>query len=282
MTMLAYYEIKAAQALFEKSRSALDDAERRRAQAVARRYAAIESAVLGSAEAVGVCLEPAAVDAALAEIQGRFADDDAYARELAAAGLPPHELAAALERELKVEAVLARVGAAAGAVGLVEAEIFYYSHLDRFHVAERRAARHILVTINDDFDENRRERARERIDAIAARLAAKPDRFAEQAMKHSECPTALGGGQLGELHRGQLYPELDAVLFALAPGGTSEPVESPLGFHLLRCDAVVPARTLPFREVSRSLQARLGEERARKHSQQWLARLLEGATTARP
>lgn len=281
MTTLAYYELKAAQALFEMRPSALDEAQSRRARAVARRYAAIESAVLGSTEAAGVCLTPAAVDAALAEIRARFPDEDAYAEEMAAAGLAPHALAAALERELKVEAVLARVGAGAAAVGAVEAEIFYYSHLDRFRVEETRFARHILITVNDDFEDNRRERARERIAAIAARLATSPDRFAEQAMKHSECPTALGGGQLGQLRRGQLYPELDAALFALDAGAVSAPVESPLGFHLVRCDALRPARTLAFSEVASSLRARLGEERARKASQRWLEGLLaRGCATA--
>jgi nitrogen fixation protein NifM len=274
MTLLAYYELKAAQALFARTLAALDEAERRRARAVAQRYADIEAAVLGSAEAAGVCLAPGAVEAALAEIRGRYPDDDAYRAELAAAGLAPAPLAAALRRELMVEAVLARVGAGAPAVGTVEAEIFYFSHLERFRVPETRRARHILVTINDALDGNRREQARARIDAIAARLAAKPERFAEQAIKHSECPTALNGGELGEVPRGRLYPELDAVLFGLAPGCTGAPVESPLGFHLLRCDAVHAAHTRPFGEVADALRERLGADRARQHSRRWLAALL--------
>jgi nitrogen fixation protein NifM len=270
MTLLAYYELKAAQALFARTLAALDAAERRRAGAVAQRYADIEAAVLGSAEAAGVCLEPDAVDAALAEIRGRYPDDDAYLAELAAAGLAPAPMAAALRRELTVEAVLARVGAGAPVVGTVEAE----SHLERFRVPETRRARHILVTINEALDGNRRGEARARIDAIAARLAAKPERFAEQAIKHSECPTALNGGELGEVPRGRLYPELDAVLFGLAPGCTGAPVESPLGFHLLRCDAVHAAHTRPFGEVADALRERLGADRARQHSRRWLAALL--------
>lgn len=279
MSALAYYELKAAHALFGRECPPLDAAGQRRVAAVAQRYAAIESAVLGSAEARGVCLGADAVDAALGELRARYADDAAWSQGLADAGLEPASLAAALERELRVEAVLARVGAAAAPVGAVEAEIFYYSHLDRFRVPERRAARHLLVTINDAIDGNRREQSRARIDAIAARLEARPERFEEQAMKHSECPTALGGGQLGEVARGKLFPELDAVLFALAPGQVGGPVESPLGFHLLRCDAVRPARTPPFGEVAAALRTRLGEERARGHSRRWLQQLLAAAPT---
>lgn len=280
MKLLAYYELKAAQALFSTGCASLDETQRRRVHSVAQRYADIEAAVLASDEAGGVCIEPGALAAALREIRERYDDAEAFAADLAAAGLQVAELESALRRELLVNAVLDRVGAAAGEVGEVEAEIFYYTHLDRFLTPERRVARHILVTINDDFADNRRERAQQRIGEIAARVAAKPERFEEQAVKHSECPTALNGGLLGELPRGQLYPELDAVLFALAAGETSAPVESQLGFHVIRCDEILPERTLPFAEVSASLRKRLGEERARKHSRQWLDRLLAQRSVA--
>ena len=67
---------------------------------------------------------------------------------------------------------------------------------------------------------------------INAKLQKKPYKFAELALKHSECPTALQGGVLGIVPRGKLYPELDAVLFSIKAGEVSEIVESEIGFHL--------------------------------------------------
>ena len=58
------------------------------------------------------------------------------------------------------------------------------------------------------------------IEAIRADLkgpaAGSSARFADLASRHSECPTALEGGRLGEVVPGQLFPSLDAALFALA------------------------------------------------------------------
>lgn len=274
MGILEYYHLKAAHALFSKGYAALGESERRRVDTVAQRYSNIESAVLASDKASGVCLPPDAIDTALAEIRARYPDEDAFACELQTAGLQRDALAMALQRELLVAAVLERVGAEAGEIGKMETEIFYFSHLDRFRVQEQRAARHILITVNDEFPDNVRKAAARRIDEIAARIAARPSRFEEQARKHSECPTALNGGLLGTVTRGKLFPELDAALFDMDAGEISAPLESQLGFHLLRCDVIYPARTLPYSEVAGSLRKRLTEERSQAHSKLWLAELL--------
>ena len=274
MNTRAYYELQAAQALFEKPCSALDEAQTRKMRAVAQRYLSIETAVLGSSEASGVCLPPGAVDEAFGEIAARYDSTTAFEDALDEAGLNPTSLRDALARKLRVDAVMARVGARVPAVDATAAEIFYYTHLERFRTPERRTARHILVTINEDFPDNHRDAASARINAIAARIAQRPERFAEQAMKHSECPTAMNGGLLGEVARGQLYPELEAALFALPEGGRCAVVESELGLHLLWCEQIHPERTVPWAEVRESLCKRLTEERARRETRQWLEDLL--------
>ena len=279
MTPNAYYELKAALALFGRDCSALNDDERLRANKVARHYASIETVVLSSDEASGVCLSPGAVKKAMTELRDRHQDADSFAASLAHAGLTESQIAEALRRDLLVDAVMTKVGAAAGQVGATETEIFYYTHLDRFHTPERRTARHILITVNESFPENTNERAEQRLREIAGRLKAKPGRFEEQAIKHSECPTALNGGQLGEIRRGQLYPELDDVLFRLAEGQLSDVIRSEMGFHLLRCDAIHPEGTVPFADVAETLRQRLTEERATKDAKRWLAERLRKTST---
>lgn len=274
MSEPAYYQLKAAQALFSKSCAELDEAESERVRKVALRYAAIESAVLGSGEARGVCLPAGAVDAAVAEIRGRYEDEEGFRVALSGAGLDPQRLGAALQRDLLVDLVLERVGARTEPIGKTETEIFYYTHLERFRRPERRTARHILVTVNDTLPDNTRAQAGRRIGEIARRLRDKPHRFEEQALKHSECPTALDGGLLGAVARGQLYPALDQALFEMSAGAISGVLESELGFHVLRCDLIDPERTLGFDEVSDALRARLTEERARRETHQWLEGLL--------
>ena len=95
------------------------------------------------------------------------------------------------------------------------------------------------------------------------------------AEAHSECPTALEQGLLGEVARGKLYPELEAVLFTLQEGHFGGPVETRLGFHLIFCERIHPAQAPPFTKVRDAIRTRLVERSRRDCQQAWLAGLSE-------
>ena len=279
MNVMAYHQLKAAQAVLAKSLPQLSADEAAQVHKVAQRYAEIETAVLGSDEAGTVSVSDTALADALAEVRARYQDEDGFQTALAEAGLDADSLAVALHRDLQVEQVLARVAAQVPAVDAAEAEKVYSRHVERFQVPERRSARHILITINPDLPDNTRAAAQRRIQDIAERLYDQPQCFEQQALKYSECPTALHGGQLGTLPQGELYPQLDQALFAMQPGDISAVLESELGFHILRCDAIEPARTLSFEEVRPALCQRLTEKRARKATQIWLRQCMRARST---
>ena len=154
-----------------------------------------------------------------------------------------------------------------------DAEIFYLLHRARFRRPETRRLRHILITINASLPGNERPLARKKSEEIRARLRAAPERFAEQALKHSECPTALNGGDLGVVQRGQLFAELEPGAFALAAGELSEVLESPLGFHLIECTAATAEGELALEEVQGDIRARLTESRRSAAQKEWIAAL---------
>lgn len=143
-----------------------------------------------------------------------------------------------------------------------EAEIYYHLHRPRFQLPETRVLRHILITLNNAFVENRPLQARARINDLRKTLIHQPQRFAELALKHSECPTSLNGGLLGTVLRGQLYPELEPIAFALQAGELSVITESPMGLHLLRCDHINPERALSFDEARPSIRRLLEMKRS--------------------
>lgn len=269
----AYLMLKTANSLYGRPPASLSEGEMARARRLAERQSGLERKVLASAEARDVAVPATTLAAALTEIRGRYADEAAYTADLAANGLDPAAYAAALERELRVQAVLDRVGARTARVSDVDVELYYHYHPEQFTRPETRRARHILVTVNETLPDNTRAAARARIDAVAARLARDPRRFEEQALKHSECPTALQGGLLGEVPRGTLYPELDAALFELAPGQLSDVLESPLGWHVLLCEAVNPAQRADLGAVRDTIRASLEGRRRATCQRAWLKTL---------
>lgn len=277
MTDFPYLTLKLARELYAKAPDALDAAERQRVTKVAKRQQEIEQRILASANAALVVLPAASVEACVKDIRDRYQDEPEFEADLARAGLDLAELRAAIERDLKVEAVLEQVGAAVTPVSDTEVEIFYLQHHERFTRPETRTLRHILITINDQMPGSERAAARAKVEAIRARLVKDGSRFGEQALKHSECPTAMNGGLLGKVPRGKLYPEVETAAFALLPGEVSDIVESPIGFHVVLCDAIEAGSDVPLAEVAERVRDHLLSARRAAAQKAWIAGLFQPA-----
>ena len=277
-----YLSLKLAEQLFGKSLESLAPDERQRVHNVAARQQQIETLILGTPQAAAMLLPEASIDASLAEIRSRYGDDDEYHADLDRVGLDALSLRDAIARDMVVEAVLETVAAGSVAVSDTDAEIFWHLHRDRFRRAEMRVLRHLLVTINERLPGNELQAARARIESIRARLLKEPQRFAEQALKHSECPTAINGGLLGKVARGQLYPELEAVAFALGAATLSEVVESQLGYHLIYCEAIHPERRLRFAEARNTIREYLEGQQRSLFQKAWIRNLRRQSLVAKP
>lgn len=268
-----YLRLKLSHELYRKAPERLAPEERERVDTVVARQIKIETRILATPEAAQVVLPLSSVDQTLAEIRQRYGSEAEFVADLEASGIAPVALRAAIERDLKVEAVLDRVASQAEAVTETDIEIFYLTNSDRFQRSASRTLRHILVTINDSLAGNDRATARARIDEIRGRLQKAPERFAEQALKHSECPTAMNGGLLGAVARGQLYPELEPAAFALRTGELSGVLESPMGFHVIFCESIAPPTQLPLADVRERVRKHLEDARRRAAQKGWIAKL---------
>ena len=145
-----------------------------------------------------------------------------------------------------------------------------FQHLEKFELPETRTARHILVTINEEYAENCREQALQRITEIQHSLLEQGEDFSALAQRHSECPTAMQEGLLGRIKPGQLYPELDKALFEMEEGELSEIIESPVGLHLLWCEQIHAAERRCFSELKDKLRDHLEKKKRKRLLQEWL------------
>lgn len=269
----AYLVLKLAQSLFGKSPAALAHAERARVDQVARRQREIERRILAAPESAGVHLPAASVDTALAEIRSRYATREELDAALDAAGLDLGALRTSIERDLRFEAVLERVSARTPAPSDTDTEIFYLMHRDRFRRPENRTLRHILITIDDAVPGSTRTAAYATIAAIRARVIATPSCFADEALRHSQCPSAVEGGLLGTVRRGQLFAELEPTAFSLPLGEVSDIVESPMGFHIIHCVAIEDDSVIPFAAVREKIRTALVESQRARAQKTWIRQL---------
>ncbi|MGR9108415.1 MAG: nitrogen fixation protein NifM [Gammaproteobacteria bacterium] len=272
-----YHLLRNALEGFRKNLSQLQPDERERVMLRAEKSFEIESRALASREAKEIIVSAEQLDQALAEVVSRYASTAEFLADLKSNQLDENSLRRAVYRELLFNHVMQRVAARSPAINELDMRLFYELHLDRFKVPEQRTARHILITVNAAFPENSREAARSRIEEVLAKLGGRINRFGYFARHYSECPTAVEDGKLGRVQPGQLYPELDAALFNMAENEISPIVESEMGFHILFCEKIRPARTMPFSKVSSRIGELLNERQKRNCQKAWLAGLKQAA-----
>jgi len=270
-----YTLLRTALALFKKKPEELQATELRQAEIQAVNEFTIETRILKAKEAGAVIISDRELQAAYQEIRDRYEDDESFLSDLEKNHLDKASLEAALYRQCRVNVVMELIASRSPDINEVEIGIYYHLHKEQFNRPELREACHIYMSINPDYPENTREAAYLRLQAIREKLQKKPYKFAEFALQHSECPTALQGGVLGWVPRGKLYPELDAVLFSIKVGEVSKIVESEIGFHLVLCKQIQKAETLSLQKATPKIRQIMSDRSRRTCQRAWLASLTD-------
>lgn len=260
-----YLTLKLAHALFEKSVDQLNDSERSSLSGTLEHQVRIETLLLNSREAQDIPVDLDACQTRLNEIRQHHDDEEAFQESLLRHHLTGDSLMAAIENDLVIEAVIERIGQAIEPVQTADALSYYERHPQQFTRPEHRQLRHILLT----GEAQEETRHRQQLDALKPTLDS-GEAFAAAALRHSHCPTALNGGTLGEVRRGQLYPELEPAAFSLKEGSISEVLASPMGWHLIRCDSITPESTMDFESTREQLMEQLTQHRKKGQLKAWL------------
>ncbi|MDX1696460.1 MAG: nitrogen fixation protein NifM [Ketobacteraceae bacterium] len=269
-----YSALQVAVSKFGQSLHRLSPEQRRDAESIACRQYEIQSRLLAAPEASHVTVPEEQLDQQVQRIILRYANEDEFFRELQENQLSLTAFRHSVDRELRVQAVMDLVSAAVAPCSETDARIYYYLHPEKFLQPELREAWHILITVNPDYPENQQANAWERAAAIARRLQKKPERFAEQALKYSECPTAMNNGYLGQIKSGTLFPSLDKTLFSMTVGEVSDVIESPLGYHVLHCAGIHRAGQVPIGKALPVIREKLTERSREQHLKSWIKQVL--------
>jgi peptidyl-prolyl cis-trans isomerase SurA len=101
--------------------------------------------------------------------------------------------------------------------------------------------------------------------------------FETLAREYSDDPHAEAGGALGWVRQGELLPELDEALFRLKPGELSEPIQTRLGFHLVKVLERRNISELEAAEAHQRLVQRVYQAKFAEALTQWLEELKQQA-----
>ncbi len=219
-------------------------------------------------------LEGAEQPAVLRGILDAFLEERVLVLEARRRGLVA-PLASPEEQQSAARALLTDAGARAS-VSDAEVTAYYEAHRSELARPEEVTLRQILVpTLNEARDARRR-------------LARDPRSFEALAQTRSRGPEASAGGLMGTFTHGELPVELEAAAFAMNAGATSDPIESPLGYHVLRVDARAPARERTLDECREEILHTLLRDKADAAGKELVRSLLgrakvnHEAVTSRP
>ncbi len=202
-------------------------------------------------------------------MEERYETSEEFLSDLKSNGLSYDTIQTSIRRELWVEAVMDRVTSHINDVDEAEVIDFYQKNMDKFQSSEKRTTRHILITINDDYAENKRPAVEKRLDSLLEQLKDGAD-FTRLAAENSECPTAMNGGEVGTVTKGQLYPEIDDVLFMMNEGDFAGPIETEVGFHIIKCEGIEPSGQVSLFEAKEQIVAYLLDKKRTHAQRQWL------------
>ena len=234
----------------------------------------IMTQVLNSEEAKSEQVKQQEVKFLFDELQQQFDNKESFDLSLKEQGLTEETLQLAIHQDLICEKTLNSQSQDYPRVSKEEALLYYQKNKDRFSHPERRKVSHILITINDEFAENAREKALAKINKLGNRLKHHIADFPNLALQHSECPTSLNKGFIGDVSPGKLYPELDKVLFHLEVGKISSVIETEIGFHLILCHEISAAGEMQQEHALNAITTQLNSHRQKKYEKRWLNSLL--------
>ncbi len=144
-----------------------------------------------------------------------------------------------------------------------EAELkkYYEAHRDVFENVKLRVS-HIVIRLNSEATPSERASAIAKLNRIRDEITKGELDFAAAARKHSICPSARTGGDLGLISRADsaLGETFAAAAFALEIGAVSQPVETEQGIHLIKAIEKKPGTPTTFEKSIDHVRAVYTEE----------------------
>jgi peptidyl-prolyl cis-trans isomerase C len=164
------------------------------------------------------------------------------------------------------------------------AKKFYDENPDKFEQPEAVRAAHILCATRDsetntEFPAAKKDEKKKLINDLLKRAKAGED-FAKLAKEYSDDPGSKNTGGEYTFPRGQMMPEFEAAAFALKKAGDiSEVITTAYGFHIIKLNEKIAAKTLTLADVAPRIKEGLARQEAAKLIPDYMDKLEKDAGT---
>ena len=150
----------------------------------------------------------------------------------------------------------------------------YDREKERYRLPERAHLREIIVLRPDNPAQA--AAARQHAEDLAKQASNGAD-FALLAKTASEAATKEKGGDLGEVARGELLPELDKAVFNATSGQVIGPIEAKTAWHIIKVEQRLPSEVPAFETLKEKLRKDVSDEAWQRDYKAYIDRLRKDA-----
>lgn len=219
-----------------------------------------EMLIKDRADRVGVTISEAEIRDAITRLKQQYniSTDAQFEESLRQSGMSRTDMEARLRDTLITQKLFSRE--LRGREDLTDSELRerYNREKERYRLPERAHLREIVVL--KPADPLKVDEARQRANDVAAAARLPKSDFANVASTMSESGTRDQGGDLGEVARGDLVPELDRAVFNASAGSILGPLETRSAWHIIKVEQRLPSEVPAFESIKDRLRRDASEE----------------------
>jgi parvulin-like peptidyl-prolyl isomerase len=207
--------------------------------------------------AKGIKNDKGKVEAQTEKFKKRFKSKEAFKAALDKEGLTEDQLQANIEKEMLVQAVIARTVTEPAQINEAELKEYYEKNLSKFKQPETMRLR--LISTKDE----------KKSKDIFAKLKDGDD-FGDLAYNMSEDDYRVKSGDIGYVHKGRMLPEIEDAASKLKAGEMSGPFSADNKWYIIKLEDRKPEKLLSFEGTKVKLKKELEAERAKELKKKWM------------
>jgi len=223
----------------------------------------------------GITVDQERINEEYAKFKERFPSEEVYKQQLEQNGLTEQEIKDQISKMLRYEMLVDKK------VDLQEpteeeVAMVYERSKDRLKEPAEAEVQQIMISITPTAGEDEKAEKYKLAVDLAERAGA-GENFEAMVEKYSEAPYKDDGGTQTYV-KGQMPESFDLVVFALEPGEVSDPIETPMGYYVVKLVDVKPERTPELKEVKEDILKYLAQEKEGRAVQTYVQGLVDQAS----
>lgn len=209
--------------------------------------------------------------------QYQITTDEQFESSLRQSGLTRVEMETRLRDTLITNKVFARELRQRSDLTDPELRDRYNKEKEQFRLPERARLREIVILRPEGTDATKLAEAAQRAKEVNEAVRKTGSDFGSIAGTMSESGTREKNGDLGEVAKGDLVPELDKAVFTAAAGTILGPIETKSGWHIILVEQRLPSEVPAFESVKDRLRRDASEETFQRDYKTYIENLRKDA-----